>query len=162
MITELYVFTPSSYVVADEWNANFRVLDQANVLHAESVTDAYNKVAFPNSDLTGVFNSVKSRSNSYLIEGDSVKVSPEYEYYKVLSSDEDLNITIPTNTCANVRIVFSIPEDRALALPPFTIKYTGTKIENIGDITEYKAGTYFMFIYETNGVAQIKLVKTGV
>lgn len=162
MITQLYVFTPGSYVVADEWNANFRTIYKENMLHTEAIDDAYDVIAFPTSDLSGVFASIKSQPNSYNIPGNTVIVAPEQEYYKVLSSGQDLSINIPTGLNAESRIIISFANDRPLATPPFNINYDGTKIETIGNITEYKAGTYFIFIYETNNVAQIKVVKTGV
>jgi signal recognition particle subunit SRP54 len=37
MITELYTFSPSSYVVAEEWNGNFRVLYNTTLAHMEAI-----------------------------------------------------------------------------------------------------------------------------
>jgi len=162
MITQLYTFSVGSYVVADEWNANFRVLENTNLAHYEAIVDAGNLVAFPSSDLSAVFESVSRWFNSNAIGGDRVKPVVENEYFKTLYSGEDLTIDLEQGLCANVRIIVSLQDDRALETPPFIINYSGTKIENIGDLTGYSAGMYFIFIYETNGVAQIKIAKAGV
>lgn len=158
MIIQLYTFSPGSYVIAEDWNANFRVLYKTNVSHEEAVVDAQALIAFPNSDLTDLFAAINNQLNSFAIAGNVVTVSAESEYYKTLSSGQELVINIPSGICAGVRIIFRIQEDRSLK--PFTINYDGTIIENAGDITQYTAGTYFMFIYETNDIAQIKIVKT--
>lgn len=160
MITELYTFSPSSYVVAEEWNANFRTLYNANLTHLEAINDAWNTLAFPTGDLTGVFNAVRSQPNSFAIPGTSVVVAPECEYYKTLANGDDLTITIPLGLSAQARIFVKILDDRAIETPPYSIIYDGTKIENIGDLDKYGTGTYAIFIYETNGLAQIKIVKT--
>lgn len=162
MITELYLFTPGSYVVADEWNANFKTLYQVNVDHSTAITDAYNELAFPNSDFTALFNAVKSQYNSYAIAGNTVNINTENEYYKILSSGEDLVINIPTNMCGEARILIQIQETRTLT--PFTINYAGTTDIDIGfyNYEYFRPGFYYIMIYETNGVAQVKLIWTGV
>ena len=160
MITELYVFSPGSYVVADEWNANFRVLEKTAVLHEEAITDAYNNVAFPNSDLSGVFAAVKSKPNSSAIPGNTVTVAPEHEYYKTLSNGQDLTINIPTGLNAESRILIQIQEDRSLL--PIVVNYDGTLIVNHYNNNVFWTGYYYVMIYETNGVAQVKLIWTGV
>jgi hypothetical protein len=160
MITELYLFSPGSYVVADEWNANFKTLYQVNIEHSTAITDAYNNIAFPNSDLTAVFNAVKSQYNSYAIGGNTVSVSVENEYYKTLSSGEDLVINIPTGMCGEARVLIQLQEDRSLL--PFSVNYAGTTIINHYNNYAFWAGYYYIMIYETNGVAQVKLIWTGV
>lgn len=162
MITELYTFSPSSYVVADEWNANFRTLYNANLAHLEAINDAWQNVAFPTSDLTGVFNAVRSQLNSFAISGNTVTVAPECEYYKTLASGQDLVINIPTGLNAEARVLIRIQEDRSLL--PFSVGYSGTTIINYGfyDYNYFRAGYYYVMIYETNGVAQVKLIWTGV
>lgn len=160
MITELYTFTPGSYVVADEWNANFRVLYNTNLAHLEAINDAWATVAFPTSDLTSVFNAVRSQPNSFAIPGDTVTIAPECEYYKTLSGEETLDIDIPNGFSAESRIMIKIPDDRAIETPPYVIiNYTGQIIEDSGDLESYKAGTYSIFIFESNGLAQIKVLK---
>lgn len=158
MITQLYTFSPGSYVVAEEWNANFRTIEKANVLHAETIVDAKATIAFPDSDMTDLFAAVNKQLNSFAVSGNTITISPETEYYKTLSSGQDLIINIPTGLCANARVIIRIQEDRSLQ--PFTINYSGTKQETLGLITEFTAGTYILFIYETNGLAQIKITKT--
>jgi hypothetical protein len=160
MITELYLFSPGSYVVADEWNANFKTLYKVNIEHSTAITDAYNDIAFPNSDLTAVFNAVKSQYNSHHIGGDTVYVSVENEYYKTLSSDENLAIEIPIGMCGEARVLIQLQEDRALL--PFSVNYAGTTIINHYNSNAFWAGYYYIMIYETNGVAQVKLIWTGV
>ena len=159
MITQLYTFSVGSYVVADEWNANFNTLYNVNLAHEEAIIDAQNTIAFPDSDLTTVFNSVRGWANSFFIGGDTVMVAPQCEYYKTLATDQDLTINIPTGLNSEVRIVVQFPDTRPLATPPIEFNYSGAKTVNTGDMTEYEAGVYFVFIYETNGSAQIKIVK---
>jgi hypothetical protein len=160
MITQLYTFSVGSYVVADEWNANFNTLYNVNLAHEEAIIDAQNTIAFPDSDLTTVFNSVRGWANSFFIGGDMVEVAPQCEYYKTLATDQYLTINIPpTGLNSEVRIVVQFPDTRPLATPPIEFNYSGTKTVNTGDMTEYEAGVYFVFIYETNGSAQIKIVK---
>lgn len=160
MITELYIFTPGAYVVADEWNANFKTLYQVNIEHSTAITDAYNELAFPNSDFTALFNAVKSQYNSYAIAGNTVSVNVENEYYKTLSSGEDLVINVPTGMCGEARVLIQLQEDRSLL--PFSVNYAGTTIINHYNNYTFWAGYYYIMIYETNGVAQVKLIWTGV
>ena len=162
MITELYTFTPGSFVVADEWNANFRTIYNVNVQHSDAITDAQSAIAFPNSDLTDLFNAVKSQPNSFFIPGNTVVIAPEQEYYKVLSSGQDLTINIPTGMNAEARILIQTQEDRTLL--PFAINYSGTTNISYGhyNYDYFRAGYYYIMIYETNGLAQVKLIWTGV
>ena len=157
MIIQLYTFSPGSYVVAEEWNANFRTLYKSNVSHEEAIVDAQTLVAFPNSDMTDLFAAVNNQLNSFNIAGNAVTLVPECEYYKTLSSGQDFVINIPTGFSANARVIFRLQEDRTLT--PFTINYSGTIQESYGLITKFTAGTYVLFIYETNGLAQIKALK---
>lgn len=162
MITELYTFTPGSYVVADEWNANFKTLYQANAEHSTAIADAYADVAFPDSDLTTIFNIVKTQSNSSAIPGNTVNIRVENEYYKILGSGEDLTINIPSGMDGEARILIQLQEDRSLL--PFSVNYSGNTIINYGfyNYNYFRIGYYYVMIYETNGVAQVKLIWTGV
>lgn len=162
MITELYLFTPGAYVVADEWNANFKTLYQVNVDHSTAITDAYNELAFPNSDFTALFDAVKSQYNSYAIAGNTININTENEYYKILSSGEDLVINVPTNMNGEARILIQVQETRTLI--PFSINYAGTTYIDFGfySYEYFRPGFYYIMIYETNGVAQVKLIWTGV
>lgn len=161
MITDLYTFSPGSFVVADEWNANFRVLYNTAQEHKEAITDANTTIAFPTSDLSGVFASVKGQPNSYYIPGNSVVVSPECEYYKTLGSGQDLVINIPTGLNAESRILIQLQENRSLL--PFSVNYDGVSDINYGfyDYNYFRSGYYYIMIYESNGVAQVKLIWTG-
>lgn len=162
MITQLYVFSPSSYVVAEEWNANFRVLYNANLAHLEAINDAWNTVAFPTGDLSGVFSAVRSQLNSFAIPGNTVTVAPECEYYKTLANGEDLVINIPTGLNAESRVLIQIQENRTLL--PFSVNYNGTTDIDYGfyDYLYFRSGYYYIMIYEANGLAQVKLIWTGV
>lgn len=160
MITQLYTFSVGSYVVADEWNANFRTIYNTNLAHYEAIQDAYNTLAFPSSDLSDVYAAVRSQPNSFEISGTAITVAPECEYFKVLGSGEDLVLNIPTGLNAEARVLIQIQDDRSLL--PFSIGYSGTTIINHYDNYVFHAGYYYVMIYETNGVAQVKLIWTGV
>lgn len=147
-------------MVAEEWNANFRALYNTTLAHMEAITDAQANIAFPNSDLTGVYNAVRSQLNSFAIPGDTVTVAPECEYYKTLANGQDLVINIPIGLNAEARVLIRTQEDRSLL--PFSVNYSGTKIINHYNNVGYDAGYYYIMIYETNGVAQVKLIWTGV
>lgn len=164
MITQLYVFSPGSYVVAEEWNANFRILYQATYSHREAINDAYSVVAFPDSDLSGVYAQIRARGDSSYIEGNAVDIAASHEYYKTLASGEDLDIRIPGDMNGEARIVLKLEEDRQLL--PFSAAFSGgipgTVIVNHSESYAFDAGTYFLMIYVTNRVAQIKVIWTGV
>lgn len=163
MITELYTFTPGSYVVADEWNANFRVLYNFNAQHTEAIADAYTDIAFPTSDLTAVFDAVRRYPNSFAIPGDTVTVAPECEYYKTLANGEDLTIQIPsTDLNAESRVLVRILDSTTLL--PITVVYNGNELLSSSTYTNFtfSSGYYYVMIYEANGVAQVKLIWTGV
>ena len=147
-------------MIAEEWNANFRVLYNTTLAHMEAIADAQANIAFPNSDLTGVYNAVRSQLNSFAIPGNTVTVAPECEYYKTLANGQDLVINIPTGLNAEARVLIRIQENRSLL--PFSVNYSGTKIINHYDNYVFRAGYYYIMIYETNGVAQVKLIWTGV
>ena len=161
MITELYTFSPGSFVIADEWNTNFRVLYNTAQEHKTAIVDAYNTIAFPTSDLSTIFTAVRNQQNSFVIDGNSITVFPECEYYKVLGSGQDLNITVQSGLNAEARILIQLQEDRILL--PFSVNYTGgTLIVNHYNNYTFWAGYYYIMIYESNGVAQVKLIWTGV
>ena len=164
MITQLYVFSPGSYVVAEEWNANFRIIYQATYSHKEAINDAYSVIAFPDSDLSGVYAQVRARGDSSFIEGNSVDIAASQEYYKTLASGEDLFIGIPGDMNGEARIVLKLEEDRQLL--PFSAAFVGgiqgMVIINHSESYAFDAGCYFIMIYVTNRVAQIKVIWTGV
>ena len=168
MITQLYTFAPGSYVVADEWNANFRTIYNANLAHVEAIQDMNNKLAFNNSDLSGVYAAVRNRPNSFgvTITGGStvVNVSPEQEYYfdTPLSASQEFMINITDGMRgAEARILFQLSENRSTL--PFSVSYaSGTTIINHYNNYVFRAGYYYVMIYESNGVAQVKLIWTGV
>ena len=127
MITQLYVFSPGSYVVAEEWNSNFRVLYQTASAHTEAIEDAYSVVAFPDSDMSGVFAQVRARDNSHFISGSAavvgVDIAAGHEYYKTLATGQDLFINIPPTMNGEARILLQLQEDRQLM--PFDAAFAG-------------------------------------
>jgi hypothetical protein len=161
MITEIYTFSPGSYVVAEEWNGNFRTLYQTSLAHEEAIQDYNNAVAYPNSDFTTIFESVKSKPDSWSISGDTVEVAPEQEYYKILSNSQNLNISIPDGGLnGETRILIQIPDLRTDF--PFTIlNYNGQKQIYYGDYKWFNPGFYYIFIAEGNGILQVKLIEIG-
>lgn len=158
MINSLYIFSTGSYVVADEWNANFKVLAKSNNDCTEAISDAEVSVSFPDGDLSELFAALKRQPNSSEIPGNIVLVAPENEYYKSLGSGEDLTIQIPEGLNSEVRIIIHITDDRALL--PFSVAYSGETHISYGEDMVFNAGTYFILIYETNGHAFVKLIWT--
>lgn len=157
MIIELYTFSPSSYVIAEEWNANFKVLYKANYSHLEAIEDAFDEVAFSGSDLSDLYDSIRARQNSFHVSTESdIYVKPEKEYYKTLDTNEVLQIHIDQGLKAEARVLLRLQENRSGE--PFNILYSGTIQKNSYHIS-YTPGYYYVMIYETNGVAQIKVIK---
>lgn len=159
MINQLYTFTVGTYVVADEWNANFKALANSNADCVQAIEDAEVSVAFPDDDLTQLFNAVRKKPNSFAIAGSTVIVQPECEYYKALADGEDLAIQIPTGLNAEARVAIYLPNERSLL--PFSVLYDGEQAVDYGGFNKFRAGYYFILIYETNGLAQVKLIWTG-
>lgn len=160
MIQQLNIFSVDSYVVADDWNANFKVIEQSNEECKQAITDANEQIAFPDSDLEPLFESIREKPNSFAIPATNVIIAPQSEYYKTLTSGQDLNIQIPTGLNSEARIILKLNDQRTLL--PISITYSGTQTLFTGDFSVYPAGFYFIFIYETAGNAIIKMVKTGV
>jgi hypothetical protein len=158
MINQTYVFTVGANVVADDWNANFNVLCDSNKQCDEAIKDAENALAFPDGDLSGVYNAVRARPNSFEIPTDTVIVQPECEHYKVLSSGQDLKIQIPKGFNSQARVLIKIPDNRSLI--PIAVLYNGTKVISVGSQKSYKSGYYFAFVYEMNNTAYVKLIST--
>lgn len=159
MINKLYSFTLGTYVVADEWNANFKALANSNADCVQAIKDAEVSVAFPDGDLTQLFNAVHKKPNSFAIAGSTVIVQPECEYYKALTDGEDLAIQIPTGLNAEARVIIRTSDDRSLL--PFSILYNGDTNITYGEDMVFPAGIYYIMIYETAGQAQVKLIWTG-
>lgn len=159
MINQLYTFTVGTYVVADEWNSNFKALANSNADCVQAIEDAEVSVAFPDDDLTQLFNAVRKKPNSFAIAGSTVIVQPECEYYKALADGEDLAIQIPTGLNAEVRVAIYLPSERSLL--PFSVLYDGEQVVDYGEFDTFRQGHYFILIYETNGLAQVKLIWTG-
>ena len=158
MISQLYIFSPGSYVVADEWNGNFAAIDNSNTDCEEAIADANSVICFEDSDMTQVFAAINAGANSVNIPGTSITLSPNIEYYKALSNGTDLTVTIPDSMVGESRLVISTADDRPLA--PITFLYSGDVVWNNGIADWYLAGTKFVFIYVINGTAYIKMVSS--
>lgn len=159
MINSLNVFSTDNYVIAEEWNANFKILQKSNSDCADAILDAKTEIAFPDDDLSFLFKQVANRTRSVQISGLSQQVEPEYEYHKILGLKEELDIKINKNMNGESRVIFKINEDRDLK--PYNIDYDGTLIENHDDSDVYHAGYYYIMIYEIFGIAFVKLIWTG-
>lgn len=159
MINQLYIFSGGSYVVADEWNANFKAINNSNVDCAEAIVEANEQLAFVDGDLTSLFAALRQKANSFGISGTSVIVAPECEYYKTLPAGEDLSITIPDNFNSESRIAIRITDDRTLL--PFSVAYSGDLKISYGEDDVFSAGLYYILIYEVAGQAIVKLIWTG-
>lgn len=171
MITQLYNFSVGSFVVAEEWNANFRVLKDYCDAHSIAINDAYQIFAFPDSDLSVVFNAVRAYPNvktnmayiSFLVDNNN-----EY-YVGNLPPQQPVNIVIKEGLNGECRIIFDLPELMTLE-PPIAIWYKGVRITpgdntedcyvNVGAYDYYNPGKYYVFVHEQNGKAQVKLVST--
>lgn len=173
MITELHNFSVGSYVVADEWNSNFRVLANFCVLHEESITDAYNTLAFPNSDLTNILNMVRNNPNvsmAQAYEGFLVQRNKEY-YVGTVPSQQQVHIVIEEGLEGEARVIFNLPALMTISAP-ILVTYKGVTVSpkdktadcyvDTGFYSYYNAGTYYVIIHEQNGKAQVKLISTGV
>ena len=157
MIHELNVFSPKSYVVAEDWNNNFSALNTSNTKCANAIDDAEGAIAFPDGDLSGVFSSVNGQPNSYSVAGGSVVIQPECEYYKTLSDSQDLSISVPTGFNGEAQII--LKTQNARSLKPFNFLYSGEVIY-VNDSAHWKdAGIMFLFLYESNSKLFVKLAK---
>lgn len=162
MIYELYSFSPGTFVVADEWNANFKTLYNTSSAHTESIEDAVNMIAFYDSDMTDIYNAVRLRKDSDYIFNTNVQVLAGHEYYRTLGTGERLSIEIPDRGISGeCRILIELQDQRTQL--PFSVSYTGTTDIDFGyyDYEYFVPGYYYIMIYENNGLAQIKLIWTG-
>lgn len=158
MINQLYVFTFGTNVIAGEWNANFNAIKDSNEQCFEAILDAQDSLAFPDGDLSGVYDAIRARPNSFEIPTDTVVVQPECEHYKTLLNGQDLNIRIPSGFNSQARVLIQIQDDRDLM--PIQILYDNQYIVSTGGQQTYKSGYYYVFIYETNNTAYVKLIST--
>ena len=163
MITELYTFSTNSFVVAEEWNANFKTLYSVSGQHEEAINIGWQTIAFPDSDFTQLFAAIKSKPNSSIIDGNDVTVAVEQEFYKTLYSGQDLNITIPHGMDGESRVLVYLTNNRTSKF--FTIHYTGSTLieylDNYYNGLTLPSGYYYIMIYEGNDIAQVKLIWTG-
>lgn len=170
MIVQLYSFSVGSFVAAEEWNANFRVLHDTCIEHILSIEDAYDTLAFSDSDLTYVFNSIRITDTNAEMNQDYVGfiVDRNKEYYVgTLPNQTPVNITIREGMGGECRVVFNLPELMTLEAP-IRITYKGVVITpkdatadcyvNTGYYNYFNPGMYYVMIHEQNGKAQVKLI----
>ena len=165
-----------SFVVAEEWNSNFRVLRTFCEEHTLSIDDAYQTMAFPDSDLTYVFSSIRRTDVNVKMNQPYISfiVDRNKEYYvgspnnpNVLPAQTPVNITIREGLEGECRVIFKLPELMTLE-PPIKIKYKGVIVQpkdssadcyvNTGYYNYFNPGLYYVMIHEQNGKAQVKLV----
>lgn len=179
MIVSLYSFSVGSYVVAEEWNANFRVLHDYCVEHAQALEDAYQVLAFPDSDLSDVFAVCRNYPNVEMNQAyTSFSVDRNKEYYigspgnpNALPAQTQVHINITEGLEGEARVIFRLPE-LMTSNPPILVEYKGVIVTprdssadcyvDTGYYNYYKPGTYYVMIHEQNGKAQVKLISTGV
>lgn len=170
MIVQLYSFSVGSFVIAEEWNANFRVLHDTCAEHILAIEDAYDTLAFPNSDLTYVFDSIRITDTNAEMNQDYVGfiVDRNKEYFVgALPNQTPVNITIRQGMEGECRVVFNLPELMTLEAP-IRITYKGVVITpkdatadcyvNTGYYNYFNPGIYYVMIHEQNGKAQVKLI----
>ena len=172
MITQLYNFSTGSFVVAEEWNANFRVLHDYCVAHALALEDAYQVLAFPDSDLSDIFVSIRRTPNVKMNQAyTSFMVERNTEYYVGnLPAQQPVNIVISEGMEGECRVIFNLPELMELE-DPIAITYKGVRIQskdptadcyvNTGYYKYFNPGIYYVLIHEQNGKAQVKLVSAA-
>lgn len=168
MIVELYSFTPGSYVVADEWNANFSVLYNFAVLHRKSIYDAYDLVAFPNDDLSNILTNVDNYINSYQFVGTSIAImSPNVEYWQssleTITTAQQLVIRVG-KISGEARVFFQTSDTRDPGLPPYVINYDGGagNIDFIDDSRIWQdPGIKCLLFYELNDKLNVRIIKAG-
>ena len=176
MITQLYSFSIGSFVVAEEWNSNFRVLHDYCVDHTLAVDDAYQTLSFPDSDLSYVFSSIRRTDTNVRMNQPYISfiVDRNKEYYigsaanpDILPPQTPVNITIREGMEGECRVIFRIPELMTLE-PPIKIKYKNVIVQpkdpnadcyvNTGYYDYFNPGLYYVMIHEQNGKAQVKLI----
>ena len=162
MITQLYIFSPGSYVVAEEWNANFSTLYSVSLQHEESISDARTEIAFPNSDLSDVFSAVNAYANSHTVGGLAFDLYAGQEYYKSLLPTDTLSVILPVGGInGEARILLYIPANRNDI--PFNVIYPGgTYNIDYGAFMFFEAGYYYVFVHDINNVATFKIISAGV
>lgn len=161
MITQLYTFSPSSFVLADEWNANFSVLNKSTIEHLQWIQDAYNDIAFPNSDLTNIFNAVYNYINSRSFTGTSLHItSPNVEYWNgtAITTGQQLAINVEKIN-GEARILFKTTGTRTQDAIAITYAGGSGNINYISNSDVWKpAGVKAVFLYETNNKLNVRLV----
>lgn len=161
MINQLYTFTVGTYVVADEWNANFKAVSTSNTECKQAIEDANTDIAFKDGDLSGVFDAVRAKPNSRSISGDTQLLSAGTEYYKTLLDGETLTLVVPENMNGESRVIIKIQDDRDLTPVVIGESYNGEVFITGLDRVKFKSGIYYLFILEQNGVLMVKTIKKG-
>jgi hypothetical protein len=162
MITQLYVFSPGSYVVAEEWNANFRALLETNIAHEEAIVDANSIILFQGGDYSAVYARVDNEVNSFLASN-TILPKPDCEYYRDLQgADEQITVNVSTGQLnGEARIIIKTSNNRTLT--PIVITYNGSQDDVVwpnGIAQWYLAGMKFVFLLERNGKLYVKMIAT--
>ena len=164
MINELYTFSPSSFVLSDEWNANFSTLRKTAKDHLNAIKDGYNTLAFVNGDLTGVYNAANIFINSVSFSSTSLHItSPNTEYYNGTSITSSQQLVLNVEKIkGEARILFKTSGTRSNS--PILINYAGgsgnINFINNSDVWN-NAGIKVVFLYEMNNKLNVRMVKAG-
>lgn len=162
MINELYTFSPGSFVMADEWNANFSALRKSANEHLSAIKDANEQLAFVNGDLSGVYSAVDNFINSSSFTGTSLHITtPNTEFYNGTDITVSQQLTINVEKInGEARVLFRTSGTRSLS--PVQINYAGGA-ENINFIDNSDAWSgglvTVVFLYETNNKLNVRMVK---
>lgn len=163
MIYELYSFSPGTFVVADEWNSNFTVLNNNANVQEEAIIDGNNELALKSGDLSGVYARTNAQPNSTIISGLSFNVtSPNQEFWlgNDLAPDQQLNINVQ-KIKGEVRILFKT-DGNIRDFSPINLTYAGGSeaIDFIEDSRTWSNNkTKVLFLYEMNDRLNARIVE---
>lgn len=163
MIEKLNVFSAGTFVNCNDWNANFRTLNNYANYCTTYIGDAEQSIATETDDMTYIFSAIKTFRNSTPVVNNVIsRVEPENEYYTtLLRSTDHLVINVPKGINACARFIFKINNRYELSDAPFIISYDGETTINVGELQSYESGTYMLFLYESKNQCIIKLMMTG-
>lgn len=161
MINQLYTFSVGQYVVADEWNANFSVINDSNSACATGVVDANAAIMFPASETSALFAAIDNSANSFFNDGRTLDVMVNCEYYENLSDSDDLTISVG-HIKGESRIILHTGNTRSLC--PISFNYIGgaTAVDFISDRRVWGSPGYkFIFLYEFNNRLNVRMTNAN-
>lgn len=164
MIEKLNVFSVGTFVNCNEWNTNFRTLNNYADYCEKAVTDAEESVAKSDSDLDLIVSSINTAKNSSFVINHTIsQIYPENEYFDTLLANTDqLQIGLPNNFNSTARFILKLNVEFEKETPPFTLlTYTGETHIQDENVDKYEVGTYMLFLCEMNGQCIIKITKAG-